>query len=175
MGERWDRKNKGETTSLERNRLIANRFRHSYSGGTVLDGMGGEAVRADVGIVDDRIAAVGDLSRAQAGTVIAAEGLRVAPGFIDIHTHSDISATYDPGQASAIGMGVTTQVVGNCGLALGFANNSDAFAFEKRWLAPYRARITWNSFDEHLRLVEDRGLRHQLCARLPDTARCASA
>ena len=126
-------------------------------GGTLLDGMGGEAVRADVGIVGERIAAVGDLSGSRAGLVIAAEGLRVAPGFIDIHTHSDVSATYDRGQASAIGMGVTTQVVGNCGLALGFANNSDAFAFEKRWLAPYRARITWNSFDEHLRLVENEG------------------
>ena len=133
------------------------RFDLLIRGGSVLDGTGTAAVRADVGIVDDRIAAVGDLRGRSAGRTLSAEGLRVAPGFIDIHTHSDISATYDPGQASAIGMGVTSQVVGNCGLALGFADNSDAFNFEKRWLAPYRARITWNSFAEHLRIVEEGG------------------
>lgn len=134
------------------------RFDIIIRGGTVLDGSGTPAVRADVGIVADRIAAVGDLRAASADRVIEAQGRRIAPGFIDIHTHSDISALYDPGQASAIGMGVTTQVVGNCGLALGFAVNSDAFAFEKRWLAPYRARITWKSFGEHLGLVEAQGI-----------------
>ncbi len=126
-------------------------------GGTVLDGTGTPLQLADVGIVGERIVAVGDLSGHTAGKIIDAQGQRVAPGFIDIHTHSDISATYDPGQASAIGMGVTTQVVGNCGLSLGMATNADVFAFEKRWLAPYRARITWNDFAEHLRIVEDTG------------------
>ena len=134
------------------------RFDILIRGGTVLDGSGSPAIRADVGIRGDRITAVGDLSGSGADRVIEADGLRVAPGFIDIHTHSDISALYDPGQASAIGMGVTTQVVGNCGLALGFANNTDTFAFEKRWLAPYRARITWNSFGEHLGRVEAQGI-----------------
>ncbi len=126
-------------------------------GGTVLDGTGTPLQLADVGIVGERIVAVGDLSGHTAGKIIDAQGQRVAPGFIDIHTHSDISATYDPGQASAIGMGVTTQVVGNCGLSLGMATNADVFAFEKRWLAPYRARIMWNDFAEHLRIVEDTG------------------
>ncbi len=134
------------------------RFDIIIRGGSVLDGSGAAAVRADVGIVEDRIRSVGDLSEASADRVIEADELRVAPGFIDIHTHSDISALYDPLQASAIGMGVTTQVVGNCGLALGFAINSDAFAFEKRWLAPYRARITWKSFAEHLGMVEAQGI-----------------
>jgi N-acyl-D-amino-acid deacylase len=127
-------------------------------GGTVLDGTGADGVRADVGIVDTRIAAVGDLSRAEAGRTLDSAGLHVAPGFIDLHTHSDISVTYDPGQASAIAMGVTTQVVGNCGLSLGFATDSDTFAFEKRWLAPHRARIRWSTFDAHLRLVEETGV-----------------
>lgn len=126
-------------------------------GGTVLDGLGTPAQTADVGIVGQRIMAVGDLSGCRAAKTIEADGLRIAPGFIDIHTHSDISATHDPGQASAIGMGVTTQVVGNCGLSLGMATNADVFAFEKRWLAPYRARITWNDFAEHLRTIEDNG------------------
>src|SRR5689334_22657402 len=113
------------------------RFDILIRGGNVLDGTGTPTFRADVGITDDRIVAVGDLGQARAGREIDAQGLHVTPGFIDIHTHSDISVTYAPDQASMIGMGVTTQVTGNCGLSLGFANNSNAFAFEKRWLAPH--------------------------------------
>ena len=127
-------------------------------GGTVLDGTGAEAIRADIGIRGERIAAVGNLEQASAGSTIHASGLRVAPGFIDIHTHSDISAIYDTGQASAIAMGVTTQVTGNCGLSPGFATNADVFAFEKRWLAPHGARIRWNTFAEFLDLIQDNGI-----------------
>ena len=126
-------------------------------GGNVFDGMGSAAVRADVGIVGDRIAAVGDLTNSEAGRTMDAAGLSVAPGFIDIHTHSDISAIYDSGQASAIGMGVTTQVTGNCGLSVGFTQDNDVFVFEKSWIAPHRARITWDTFDGFLRMVEDKG------------------
>ena len=126
-------------------------------GGTLFDGVSAQGVRADVGIVDAKIVDVGDLSTAQAGNVVDATGLHVAPGFIDIHTHSDVSLIYDPGQASAIAMGVTTQVVGNCGLALGFAQDNDTFEFERRWLAPHRARIRWNTFDGFLRQVESDG------------------
>ena len=128
------------------------------TGGLVLDGTGASGVRADVGIRGDRIAAVGDLSRAQAGVRLDAVGLHLAPGFIDIHTHSDLSINWDTGQGSALAMGVTTQVVGNCGLSLGFATDGANFAFEKRWLAPHGARIRWKSFDEHLRQIEANGL-----------------
>ncbi len=133
------------------------RFDTIIRGGNVFDGMGTAPIRADVGIVGERIAAVGDLAGHAAGRTIDADGLSVAPGFIDIHTHSDISAIYDTGQASAIGMGVTTQVTGNCGLSVGFAQDTETFAFERRWLAPHKARITWNTFDAFLRLVEDKG------------------
>jgi len=57
-------------------------------GGTVLDGTGGEAVQADVGIRGDRIAAIGNLGRAEAAEVLDVEGLYVAPGFIDLHSHA---------------------------------------------------------------------------------------
>lgn len=125
--------------------------------GSLLDGTGATASPADIGIIGERIVAIGDLSHASAHRNIDASGQRVAPGFIDIHTHSDISATYDPHQASALGMGVTLQVVGNCGISMGLALDNDRFAFERRWLAPYRARITWDSFEAHLRLVEETG------------------
>ncbi len=134
------------------------RFDTLIRGGTVFDGNGSEAAACDVGIIDDRIAAVGNLSSAEAKQVIDAAGLRVAPGFVDIHTHSDISVIYDPDQASSIGMGVTTQVTGNCSLSLGFANNSSVFEFEKRWLAPHGGRIDWDSFDGFLTRVERGGV-----------------
>lgn len=126
-------------------------------GGLVFDGTGAAGRHADIGVVDNHIAAVGDLSEFRAGRVLEARGLHVAPGFIDIHTHSDISALYDPGQASHLGMGVTTQVTGNCGLSLGFATDSEVFQFERRWLAPHRCRITWTSFAEHLQRIEETG------------------
>ncbi len=134
------------------------RFDMLIRGGTVLDGTGAAGIRADVGITDDTITAVGDLAQAEAGRVLEAAGLHVAPGFIDIHTHSDISVTFDPGQASALAMGVTTQVTGNCGLSLGFATDSDTFTFEKRWLAPHGGRITWKTFAEHLNVIEGNGV-----------------
>jgi N-acyl-D-amino-acid deacylase len=134
------------------------RFDVIVRGGIVFDGSGSEGVRADVAIIGDKIAEVGNLTQATAAQIIEANGLHVAPGFIDIHTHSDISATYAPDQSSALGMGVTTQVTGNCGLSLGFAQDRAPFEFEKRWLAPHHARIHWNTFAEFLNVVEDRGI-----------------
>lgn len=127
-------------------------------GGIVLDGTGTERHAADIGIRDDRIAAMGDLSTARAGRVIDATNRRVAPGFIDIHTHSDISVMFHPQMESIISQGVTTQVVGNCSLCVGFATDADVFAFEKRWLGAHGARITWRTLDEHLRRVEENGV-----------------
>lgn len=83
--------------------------------GTVVDGTGKKAFRADVGILDDRIAAIGDLSDTESGIVIDAAGKIVAPGFIDMHTHSDISMLLDDTADSMLRNGVTTNLCGNCG------------------------------------------------------------
>ncbi len=96
--------------------IAAQSFDLLLLGGRVLDGTGNPAVVADVGVRDGRIAAVGDLSGAIAGRVIDADGLYVAPGFIDMHSHAD-GALYDgsPRQRQArnlVAQGVTTIVVG---------------------------------------------------------------
>jgi N-acyl-D-aspartate/D-glutamate deacylase len=83
-------------------------------GGTILDGSGGEPVVGDVAIDGDRIATVGYVPRTDGGE-IDATGLFVAPGFVDLHSHSDYTLLVDPRAASAIHQGVTTEVVGNCG------------------------------------------------------------
>ena len=83
--------------------------------GSVLDGTGAKAVRADVGICGERIAAVGDLSKAEAKQVIDASGKMVCPGFIDVHSHSDAYLLIEPRASSKVFQGITTEVCGNCG------------------------------------------------------------
>ncbi|MBI3939102.1 MAG: D-aminoacylase [Betaproteobacteria bacterium] len=87
------------------------------AGGTVVDGTGAPAVRADVAIEDGRIAEVGDLGHASAVHRIDAAGKAVAPGFIDTHAHSEISVIAQPDAPAKIRQGVTTEVVGNCGFS----------------------------------------------------------
>ncbi|HUS78428.1 MAG TPA: D-aminoacylase [Patescibacteria group bacterium] len=83
--------------------------------GRVIDGAGNPWFKADVGVVGDRIEAIGSLSNADASRRINAGGHVVAPGFIDIHSHSDYSLLMDPRVESKVRQGVTTEVVGNCG------------------------------------------------------------
>ena len=82
------------------------------TGGSVLNGDGTPAVTADVGIRDGRIATIGDLETAQARQRIDAAGLTVAPGFIDMHNHSDYTILVEPKAESMIRQGVTTMVLG---------------------------------------------------------------
>ncbi len=87
-------------------------------GGTLVDGTGGPARTADVAVSGGRIAEVGRVTGA-ARQVIDADGLLVTPGFVDIHTHYDGQATWDPWLTPTSWHGVTTVVMGNCGV--GFA------------------------------------------------------
>jgi N-acyl-D-aspartate/D-glutamate deacylase len=81
-------------------------------GGQVLDGTGGAAVTTDVGIKSDRIVAVGQLANRAAKTTIDATGLVVAPGFIDLHTHSEMPLLADGTAQSKVRQGVTLDVMG---------------------------------------------------------------
>jgi N-acyl-D-amino-acid deacylase len=81
-------------------------------GGELLDGTGSPAVRADVGIRRDAIAAIGDLSGASARTVLDAAGRVVAPGFIDLLGNSQAAVLIDPNLEGKIRQGVTTEVTG---------------------------------------------------------------
>jgi N-acyl-D-aspartate/D-glutamate deacylase len=86
--------------------------------GTVVDGTGGPARVADVAVGDGRVLAVGEVD-GRGARELDAEGHLVAPGFVDIHTHYDGQATWDPHLAPSSWHGVTTVVMGNCGV--GFA------------------------------------------------------
>jgi len=86
------------------------------SGGTVIDGTGSAGTRADVAVDGGRISRIGDLDGATAAKTIDATGKLVTPGFIDLHTHLDAQIGWDPLMRSSIYHGVTTALIGNCGV-----------------------------------------------------------
>ena len=86
------------------------------SGATVIDGTGGEPLKADVAIDGERISRIGDLAGVEAGRRIDAEGKIVTPGFVDLHTHLDAQVGWDPEMKSSSYHGVTTALMGNCGV-----------------------------------------------------------
>src|SRR6476469_3345854 len=99
--------------------------------GTVVDGTGAAARRADLAIDGDRITVIGDLSDATAREEIDATGLVVTPGFIDLHTHLDAQVAWDPLMTSSSWHGVTTVLMGNCGVTFApVAQNDRVFLAE---------------------------------------------
>ena len=93
--------------------------------GTIVDGTGASGYRADVAIDGDRITTIGDLSAETARGEMDASGLIVSPGFIDLHTHLDAQVAWDPLMTSSSWHGVTTVLMGNCGVTFAPAAPSD--------------------------------------------------
>jgi N-acyl-D-amino-acid deacylase len=127
-------------------------------GATVFDGTGTPGSRMDVGVRDESIVAVGDLSRERAGTTLNASGRVLAPGFIDMHSHSDWRLWANPRAESKIRQGVTTEVVGNCGFSP--APVTAEFRDDMRGFALYippGMDFAWPSFGDYLRALDTGG------------------
>ena len=89
-----------------------------FSGGIIVDGLGSDPVRGDVLVAGDRIVGVTDGStRIAADREVRIDGLVIAPGFIDMHTHSDLQILCHPDHTSKLSQGVTTEVLGQDGLS----------------------------------------------------------
>jgi N-acyl-D-aspartate/D-glutamate deacylase len=129
-------------------------------GGLVIDGPGSPARRADVGVIGDRIAAVGDLSDVDAATVelvLDVTGRAVTPGFIDPHGHSDGSLFVDGALASHLRQGFTTQLSGNCGDSLAPLTETGRDLVDLS-LRANGIEATWQTFGEFLDRVEEQAL-----------------
>lgn len=130
--------------------------------GTVVDGSGLPRFRADVGVESGRIVEIGRI-RAPADRTFDADGLIVAPGFIDGHTHMDAQVNWDPLGSCSCWHGVTSVVMGNCGFALAPCKPEDREWFARCLTAvediPTEAMMsgiewTWETFPEYLATVE---------------------
>jgi N-acyl-D-aspartate/D-glutamate deacylase len=134
--------------------------------GTLVDGTGAPARRADVAVAGGRVVSVSDAGAGpDAGTVIDAEGLVVCPGFIDPHTHYDAQLFWDPAAASSTDHGVTTVLAGNCGFTLAPLRPGDGDYLRRMMarvegmpLAALEEGVpwTWQTFGEYLGGLEGR-------------------
>jgi N-acyl-D-aspartate/D-glutamate deacylase len=120
-------------------------------GGTVVDGTGAPARRADVAVRGGRVVAVGDVE-GSAERVLDADGLLVTPGFIDIHTHYDAQLHWDPTASPASWHGVTTLMTGNCGFTLAPSKPEDV-----PWLLQMLSRVEGMSADALATAVDFQG------------------
>ena len=126
-------------------------------GSVVVDGTGKPAFKADVGVAEGRVAVVAGSVEQEAARTIDARGLHLAPGFIDPHSHSDLTLLVDPNAESKIRQGVTTEVIGNCGSSP--APLLDATVEEARAVAKrVGLEITWASMAEYLECLRQPGI-----------------
>ncbi len=149
----------GSGLSMCHHRVMA-AFDLLIHGGTVVDGTGAPGRRADVGVIGDRIVAIGDLATVagnEVELVLDATDRVVTPGFIDPHGHSDGSVLLDGALASHLRQGFTTQLSGNCGESLAPVTDIGHDLIELS-LRPHGLVASWATFGEYLDRVDEQPL-----------------
>jgi N-acyl-D-aspartate/D-glutamate deacylase len=129
-----------------------------FRGAMVYDGTGAPGVRGDVTVIDGLVHAVGPrLERPSGARVVDADGLAIAPGFIDLHSHADFTLPAYPDAINSLSQGVTSEVIGNCGYSP--APLSPEAAFAREWpdvthgLGP-ALDWSWRTFGEYLAVLD---------------------
>jgi N-acyl-D-aspartate/D-glutamate deacylase len=147
-------------------------------GGNVADGLGGEVRQLDVGVKHGKIAAVAKISAA-GREEIDARGLLVTPGFVDIHTHYDAQAAWDSRLAPSSWHGVTTVVMGNCGVGFAPVRIGDREKLIELMegvedipgaVLHQGLKWNWESFGDYLNALDGRPRDIDICAQLPHGA-----
>jgi N-acyl-D-amino-acid deacylase len=150
-------------------------------GGTIVDGTGAAPYRGDVAIKDGRISEIGltGSARSSAARTLDADGLLVTPGWVDIHTHYDGQATWDPYMSPSSWNGVTTAIMGNCGV--GFA---PAHKHQREWMIELMEgvedipgavlneglRWDWETFPQYLNALASMPRSMDIGAQIPHGA-----
>src|SRR5262245_16298708 len=149
-------------------------------GGKVVDGTGAPARAADVAIEDGRVMVVGDVSidEMSKAEIVDVDGLVIAPGFVDIHTHYDAQVTWDPDLTPSSWHGVTSVVMGNCGFGIAPTRPDDRGVIartlenvEGMSVEALTAGIDWDfeTFPEYLDAIERKPKRLNVGALLGHT------
>ncbi len=127
--------------------------------GTIVDGSGRKGFAGDVGIAGERIVTVGKVP-GDAPLVVDAAGMVVAPGFVDMHAHSDFALLKNPAASEKIMQGVTTNVIGNCGMSPAPANERVRQYFEGflRFVFGEMSVRGFRTLAEYFKAVEDNGV-----------------
>jgi N-acyl-D-aspartate/D-glutamate deacylase len=148
-------------------------------GGTVIDGTGATPVEADIALAGGRILAVGPGLDARGAEEIDAKGRIVTPGFVDIHTHYDGQAVWDSHLAPSALHGVTTAVMGNCGVGFapvkpgGEATLIELMEGVEDIPGPVLAEgldFRWNSFADYMDVLDAKPRDIDICALVPHAA-----
>jgi len=132
------------------------RFSIAILNGRIVDGAGNPWFKTDVGISGNKIAKIGALAGKDAETVINAKGCYVTPGFIDTHSHSDHAYVVYPRADSMVRQGITTEVVGNCGMSAYPLIGEAQERFSRE--APRDFVVDWSTLSEYRRKVHRQGL-----------------
>ena len=147
-------------------------------GGTVVDGTGRVPVEADVGVSGNRITQVGRIA-GRGAEEIDAKGKLVTPGFVDIHTHYDAQAVWDSHLTPSSNHGITTAVMGNCGVGFAPCRPADRERLIELMegvedipgaVMHEGLKWEWESFGEYLSALERRQRDMDICALLPHAA-----
>lgn len=126
-------------------------------GGILYDGAGGEGQKVDIAVAGDTIEAIGHFDADRAEHVIDATGMAVAPGFIDCHSHSDLSIIADPLADSKLRQGVTTEIVGNCGTSAAPFHEEILSGFMADFRDELLKKPSWHTFRDYFDLIENQG------------------
>lgn len=144
-------------------------------GGMVFDGALNQPYTADIGIRDGHIASIGEISES-AAQVVDATGLIITPGFVDVHTHYDGQATWDPYLTPSCLHGVTTVVMGNCGVGFAPVREQD-----RDWLIRLMEGVEdipgtvlsegikwqWETFPEYLQALKNKPFAVDVATQIP--------
>ena len=133
--------------------------------GTIVDGTGAPRYQGEVAIDNGKVTAVSKNGALKGRERIGGRDLIIAPGFIDIHTHSDFPLLQNTRAESYVRQGVTTSILGACGRSCAPINDNTKDLLIKDIIG-YDARlpVTWHSFEEYLKEFEKRGVAQNIAA-----------
>ncbi|MDD3807587.1 MAG: D-aminoacylase [Candidatus Marinimicrobia bacterium] len=137
---------------------IRSRFDVLIKNVQIADGSGSSLFPGDIGIRDGKIVAVGSLKNASAHYVLNGQGLVAAPGFVDIHSHTDLELLVNPHAEGKIRQGITTEVSGNCGSSPFPLTESDKKDLQKTLDEKYGLTESWDTLDGFFERLEKQGI-----------------